>query len=73
MSILRAVSPSITGMIRRRLEEEEKTLYHALIKDRNLNDSILDASENKPSLVPSSIRLASAVTYWFPCGKVQGY
>ena len=25
----------------RYLEEEEKTLYHALIKDRNLNDLIL--------------------------------
>ena len=59
----------------RHLEEEEKTLYHALIKDRNLNDLILDASDSKPSLVPSSIRLASAepelVSLWESAGVLR--
>ncbi len=59
----------------RYLEEEEKTLYHALIKDRNLNDLILDASDSKPSLVPSSIRLASAepelISLWESAGVLR--
>lgn len=59
----------------RRLEEEEKTLYHALIKDRDLKDLILDPSDSKPGLVPSSIRLASAepelVSLWESAGVLR--
>ena len=59
----------------RRLEEDEKTLYHALIKDKSLKDIILDASDTKPGLVPSSIRLASAepelVSLWESAGVLR--
>jgi chromosome partitioning protein len=40
-----------------RLEEEERTLYFALVEGKPLPSLVID---NRPALIPSSIRLASA-------------
>lgn len=44
----------------RALEAKSQTLYHSLLKDSPLTDLIVAGDENRPDLVPSSIRLASA-------------
>lgn len=59
----------------RRLEEKEKTLYHALMKEKELISLILEANNSRPALVPSSIRLASAepelVSLWDSAGVLR--
>jgi chromosome partitioning protein len=62
------------GQDPRVLEEREKTLYHVLMKDKGLNSIIIEVSGG-PSLVPSSIRLASAepelVSLWDSAGVLR--
>lgn len=59
----------------RHLEQEERTLYYALIKDRPLRSLVIEADGSKPALVPSSIRLASAepelVSLWDSAGVLR--
>jgi chromosome partitioning protein len=59
----------------RGLEEEARTLYHALIKDKDLKSILLDATASIPALAPSSIRLANAepelVSLWDSVGVLR--
>jgi chromosome partitioning protein len=62
------------GQDPRLLEEREKTLYHVLMKDKDLASIIIEVPGG-PSLVPSSIRLASAepelVSLWDSAGVLR--
>jgi chromosome partitioning protein len=59
------------GQDPRILEEQEQTLYHALIKEKSFSSLIIEIPGG-PDLVPSSIRLASAepelVSLWDSAG-----
>lgn len=55
LSIVTGVDPQTL----RRLEEQGKTLYYGLVKDKPLADLVIDGA---PSLIPASIRLANAET-----------
>jgi chromosome partitioning protein len=62
------------GQDPRTLEAQEKTLYHALLKDKDFSSLVIELPGG-PALVPSSIRLASAepelVSLWDSAGVLR--
>ena len=62
------------GQDPRALEEQEKTIYHALMKEKPLASLIIEVPGG-PALIPSSIRLASAepelVSLWDSAGVLR--